>query len=357
MNQSDQPLQNSQPDQMRPRNRLEDEIELMDYLRVIWKWKYLIVAGTLICAVAAGVISFSMPKVYRISMVLQPGMLTRNGDGNAVYVDSPHNIKAIIEAGAFDREILDRVGGSHSNDLAESLRFKINIPAKSDTLKVSHETSDVNRGSQILAKLGQILLEKYGERVAYFQNEYETQIDSKKVELSYCEAKKRVCEQRIKNLEKRIEKLTPQIELVRKDTASLIQERDKFLSNNTNESNMISTILYMNTIQHNISLENSYRQEIDSYVTRKEDEELEVKELNLQLNRLVEEIKDLEFKKNNVKNIEILQPPTRSPHAIKPKINLNAMLAGVVGLFGMLFLAFFLEYIQKHRGEIGGKVK
>lgn len=48
------------------REQFEDEIELMDYLLVMWKWKYLIVAGTLICAVAEVVISFSMPKVYSI---------------------------------------------------------------------------------------------------------------------------------------------------------------------------------------------------------------------------------------------------------------------------------------------------
>jgi len=40
--------------------QFKDEIELMDYLRVMWKWKYLIVGGTLICAIAAGVISFSI---------------------------------------------------------------------------------------------------------------------------------------------------------------------------------------------------------------------------------------------------------------------------------------------------------
>jgi len=27
--------------------KFDDEIELIDYLRVIWKWKYVIVAGTL----------------------------------------------------------------------------------------------------------------------------------------------------------------------------------------------------------------------------------------------------------------------------------------------------------------------
>ena len=43
----------------------EDEINLIDYLRVLWKWKWLIIAGTLICAVAAAVISSQMPKIYR----------------------------------------------------------------------------------------------------------------------------------------------------------------------------------------------------------------------------------------------------------------------------------------------------
>jgi len=38
-------LQQTKPDEHR--YYPEDEIELMDYLLVIWKWKYLILAGTL----------------------------------------------------------------------------------------------------------------------------------------------------------------------------------------------------------------------------------------------------------------------------------------------------------------------
>lgn len=37
-------LQQTRPDE--PRYYPEDEIELMDYLLVIWKWKYLILVGT-----------------------------------------------------------------------------------------------------------------------------------------------------------------------------------------------------------------------------------------------------------------------------------------------------------------------
>lgn len=50
----------------------EDEIELMDYLLVIWKWKYLIVAGTAICVIAASIISFAILNRYRVDMILAP---------------------------------------------------------------------------------------------------------------------------------------------------------------------------------------------------------------------------------------------------------------------------------------------
>ena len=84
----------------------------------------------------------------------------------------------------------------------------------------------------------------------------------------------------------------------------------------------------------------------------KEEEKIELKKLNRQLDQLREEIKRLEFNEDNVQSIEILKPPSRSAYPIKPKIKLNVMLAGIVGLFIMLFLAFFLEYIQRHRDEL-----
>jgi uncharacterized protein involved in exopolysaccharide biosynthesis len=56
--------------------------------------------------------------------------------------------------------------------------------------------------------------------------------------------------------------------------------------------------------------------------------------------------------KNDIQDIQVIQPPTSSPSVIKAKIKRKVMLAGAVGLFLSLFLAFFLEYIGKYkRGE------
>ncbi len=88
--------QHSEPQSHRI-DQFEDEIVLMDYLVVIWKWKYLILVGTFLCAVAAAVVSFQMPKVYAINTVLQPGILRVTQEGKTVYIDSAQNLKAIIE--------------------------------------------------------------------------------------------------------------------------------------------------------------------------------------------------------------------------------------------------------------------
>ena len=42
-----------------------DEINLMDYIQVIRKRKWLIITGTLLCVVVAGIVSLLMPKIYR----------------------------------------------------------------------------------------------------------------------------------------------------------------------------------------------------------------------------------------------------------------------------------------------------
>jgi LPS O-antigen subunit length determinant protein (WzzB/FepE family) len=335
----------------RSRNDFEDEIELMDYLRVLWKWKYLVVAGTFICATVAWAISFSMPKVYRISMVLEPGVLMIGGTGKEVYVDSPQNIEAIIETGTLDREILSNISEYSNGASPASLKFKTNTPKGSNTLKVSYETSNKQAGLRVLEQLGQSLLKRYSKDVASFQNEYVTGIALKKVEVANCEARKRSTEQHIKNIEKRIDELRSQIDFLRKNTASLLKLRDEFLSSNSSQSNILAAVLHTNTIQQNIALENTYRQEVDNCMTEREDKKLNLQELDSESKRLLEQIKDLEFKKNNVQGIEVVQAPTASPHPVRPRTQLNVMLAGAVGLFVMLFLAFFLEYVQRHRAE------
>lgn len=327
-----------------------DEMQLMDYLGVMWKWKVLIVVGTLCCGAAAVLISFKMPKIYRTSMIIELGVVTTDR-GKDVYIDTPQNLKAIILSGAFDKEILGNVGRSGKVS-ARSLKFEVTPVKKAENLvEVSYETRDIEMGLQVLNQLGELLSKRYDEKVKYFRSEYQTEIDLAQNELAEIEAEERTSEARGKSYAARIDEMRSEIMSLRKNMASLIKKRDKLLSNGKNETTITSAILCANTIQQNIALENSYRLEINDYTTWQEVEKLRMESLDTREEGLMQRIENAKAKMSAVQNIGILRSPFGNRNPIKPRTRLNVMLGFVGGAFLMIFASFFLEYIQRQRSQ------
>ena len=499
--------------QSHPYNPYEDEIELMDYLKVLWKWKYFILLGTLACAVVAAIISFNITKIYRINTVLAPGVAKVEGNGIITYIGSSQEIKTLIETGALEDTVLKQIKVTNEEDRPKTLSFKITTPKGSNALEVAYETPQIDLGLQILTHLNQALLQKFDGIVKYFEEEYTiqmrskssessrvtekienaknailtlqaenrsavseikaeisskeseiatneaekdrmiseisnnisfkkskiekikaetlSQIDQKKNGISSLKARINGKEKQITNLEKRIVDLNEEIVRISNNTDLLIEERNKFLASTKNENNILASVMYTTTIQQNISYLNTLRSTVNNVNHRIFEEKVGIKELendvkdmdaqifdlqkqseiecgqilldieekqaqktNLQKqttyknqtlksdiedskaqieslmsqinsksqslnaqvialesekNYIMEEIKNLEFKKNYVQNIQILQPPKSSLGPIKPKKKLNVLLAGVVGLFLTVFLAFFIEYVSRHK--------
>jgi uncharacterized protein involved in exopolysaccharide biosynthesis len=75
----------------------------------------------------------------------------------------------------------------------------------------------------------------------------------------------------------------------------------------------------------------------------------QISDLESQRKYTSEEIKILEYKKDNIQNIQILKPPMTNRDPIKPNKRLIVILAAMVGLFMMVFLSFLLEYISKNK--------
>jgi len=322
----------------------------MDYLLVIWRWKYVILGGSLLCALIAGVISFQMSKIYSISTVLLPGILRVGENGNNVYIDSPANINGLLQAGTFNGRILDALKKTSKEELPKELKFSVNIPQSSNTLRISYESSDIDQGMLVLSHLNNFLSEKYDELIKYYQNEYVKEIEMKRAQIDSHKAILQSSKQRIKALQKRINELQSEVDLINNNTIALIKERDKLLSRNSSD-NILSSILYTNTIQQNLTLANTYKNEINEYNSQKENENANVGKTQNTIKELLEEIKNLEFKSNNIGSIQILQPPSPSPYPVKPKKKQIVLLAAVVGGFIMLFIAYFSEYLSKHKNK------
>jgi len=327
----------------------EDEIELIDLLRVVWKWKYLIIGGTLVCAVAAIVISLIMPKIFRIETIIRPGILSFGEDGESVYIDTPDNIKALIETGAFDKKILDNLEESNTPDVPRELHLKVTLPASSSTLKINCDTAHTDQGIAILKLLGRFLMEEYGNLVGYFQNEIVRDINIEKAGIQRISTMKKSHETNIENITKRIHELETEIVFIDNNTSYLNKERNKLLSKGKNESNILSVLLYSNTIQQNLQLANDYKNEIKDLKLKKETELQQISELENEFQKRLAEIENLNIKKSNIQNIQVIQKPYSSKYPIKPKKMLMVILAVFVGIFAMIFFAFLLEYISRNK--------
>lgn len=348
--------------ELQPYETYEDEIELMDLLKVLWKWKYLIIAGILAFAVLAAVISANMSKIYEVKMVVAPGLLKIDDNGKRLYIDSIKNIKTMIESGTFN----DRILSGLDKDLEKGpIKFKIEAPKDSNALRVLLETTDKTLGLKIMSDLGNLLQDKYKTVVAYYQQEYGMQKDHKNSEVEKLngaiadeKAQIKANKLKIKDLSRSEKEIEKEIGGIGKNTELLISERNKFLSKQKHDENILSALLYTNTIQESIAYLNTLRITTNGIKSDINDAQLNVERsensiagFDSQKKLISEEIADIEFKKNAIENIQILQHPKSSLSPVKPKIKLNILLAAIVGLFLTIFAAFFIEYISKHKAD------
>ena len=330
-------------------DQLDDEIKLMDCLKVIWKWKKLIILGTTVIVIVAGVISFLMPKVYSIQMVLEPGIIKVSEDGQNIYAESQENIKALIETGAFDRDILNSLKDTNKGHIPKFLHYKVSVPIGSNAITISYQAPDIKLGVDILKKLSEHLQNRHSQLGIRYKNELMIEIQTKKTEVSNLVAEKEASKQMIKNMDKRISGLVSEISDMKKNTESLIKETNQCVLRGNNKQDILSIILYTNILQQDLTFTSILNNDLEQLVSKRDEKMVSVENLKNQITILEQEIKNLDYRKTHIQNIVIIQPPTSCPVPIKLKKNLIAVLGAVFGLFLMLFLAFFLEYIQRHR--------
>jgi len=78
----------------------------------------------------------------------------------------------------------------------------------------------------------------------------------------------------------------------------------------------------------------------------------DIRNMELKIGSTEKEVRWVKKEKEAIHNVGLIEPPRPPEDPIKPKTFLNIVLGGVTGVFVMLFLAFFLEYLQKNRKRL-----
>ncbi|KKN25128.1 hypothetical protein LCGC14_0888010, partial [marine sediment metagenome] len=86
----------------------EGEIELIDFLNIIWKRKWLIILSTFFLVIAAGVISFLLPPKWEIDALIQPSKFlikTAGGQYEEIVIIDPKQIASQINQATYNNKI------------------------------------------------------------------------------------------------------------------------------------------------------------------------------------------------------------------------------------------------------------
>jgi len=270
----------------------EQEIELMDYLRVIWKRRWLIVGGTLVSMIAALVVSLIQPEMYQTTLDLKIGQVWQNP------IDDPNLVAAVINNEPFLDKVRQKTG-------------------------LSYTAYEMKKSKTVVAKV----VDKAPLLVNVVAREHSPK---KAVELAETVADLIILEH-----QPRFEELISEYIRYEKELESQVQVMQRELQE-------LETILKR---QHT-------NPQVDASDLVLFQSQLEGKKGQLvNFIRELRDVKNNNTSKSRSDNTRVIFPPPIPENHVNPKSGLNMMIAAIIGLMVFLLLAFFLEYLDqvKHK--------
>ena len=135
--------------------QFDDEIDLMDYIKVILKRKKLILFVFWGFIIVLGVVSFLMPKVYRIDNILIVGKM-----GDSLLIEPPVELVERINSDVYKPLIKKNL----KIDEKDYPKIKAENPSGTSFIKLTIDSSNIELAKNILNEINNIILEEHKEK-------------------------------------------------------------------------------------------------------------------------------------------------------------------------------------------------
>lgn len=370
----------------------EDEMELMDYLNALWKRKWLIIIFTLVCVIAMGIVSFLLPSKWEVEILMQPSKFvvkTEQGNFEEVLVTPPQQIAGQINERSYNQIIAAEL----NLDMKKFPELEAQTLKDTSLIRVSTETDEVEKAQAVFLSLFKHLkieldrkvdveMKNLDTQIATWQNKIQhnrlvikdnlNEIELKKIEknktaqeIISAKNKLDISKERVKSIMEEMGKVKSRIEEIEEQQKNALAEKKQV-------NDAISLLLYSNEIQHNLRYYNTLDEKLSNESITQENLSLsienkkeDIKMLDKEIEKLRNNIDKIENEIENIKNhkahvedqkaridyAQLVKEPTLSLYPVSPKKKLNVFIAGILGLFISTFLALFLDYVQKHKGD------
>jgi len=323
--------------------------DLIDYLEICWKRKWLILIPTLFLVLAAAAISFVLPKVWEVSGAILPSkILTQSQQGlyaEAVFVDAKQ-ISGQIKEGSYNKMIADEL----KLDLKEIPKLKAENIKDTNLILISLRHQDVEKAQMIFQALIKLLKKELDTKPAIEINGLETNIKQNEIEITGLEqeievtkVKINITAKRKKEIEQEMEKTAKMIEALETDQRQFLKERKK------TEAESLAMLLYSSNIQLNFR----YYDELNELLTSKKMEEislnLAIEKNGLRIKQLSNEMNNLKEKRGRIDFAQLIKPPVASLDPVSPKKGVIIAATAIISLSLFIFFAFTLESFDRKK--------
>lgn len=354
----------------------EQDFELMAYLDILLKRKWLILLPTLGFALAAAVISLFLPKIWEITAIIQPGRFsvqTETGQFEEVVVTDPKQIAGQINQEAFNHIIAAEL----NRDVRTLPRVRAENLRDTKLVKMTIRNKDVPTSLAVLNQIFTLVKADLDKRVDVEFKSLESEIlsndnkikeknldiqaqgyemDSLKEEVVGLKNKLAISEARDKSL-------IGEKDAVKKRIEALDEQNKKVLAEKRDSAEAMGFLLYSNEIQQSLRYLGTLEKNLSEERVNQEDlKNLAAKRIGrikkigtlIEINKTqIEEIKNknalLNQKRGRIDYTLLVKEPQTSINPVAPSKVKNAFLAGIASLFVFTFLALVLEFYGRYK--------
>ena len=370
----------------------EDEIELMDYLNVIWKKKWLIILPTLFCVIIVGIISFRLPHIWEVDAIIQPSKFfvqTESGQFEEVLVVSPKQIAGQINQQSYSPLIAAEL----NMDIKTFPKLKAENLRDTNLVRISIRENDTEKAKLILSSLFNHLKTDMDRKIDVEIKGIDTRIEAQENSIKQNELtiKDKLNEIKLKEIEKNMKSqeilsavnkvkisedrgksILNELKTVKERISEIEKQQKNAFAEKKEGAEALGLLLYSNEIQNNLRYYNTLDEKLSSEKIIQENLDLQIKagkeeirKFDNQIEKVKTEIDKIKNTTENIKNeinllnekkgridyAQLIKEPTSSLGPVSPRKKLNVLIAGILSLMIFTILAFFLEYIRKNKAK------
>lgn len=359
-----------------------EEVTLMDYLRVIWRRKWLILLPSLLLALTAMILSSILKPKWEVDMIIQPSKFlvqTQDGKYEEVIAVSPAQIARQINERSYNNQIASEL----NLDKKKLPKYTAENLKDTNLIRVFLREKDANQGEAILRSLFNIIAKRLDQKIDVETKSIDAQIvtaenaikktemdvQSKEIEKNSNKQKILASTKKLAISQERVQSISEEMKAAKKRIDELEAQQKEALLERQEGRDAISLLLYANEVQNNLRYYNTLDEKVSYEKVVQENFRLEIKEtegeikqLDTQIEKLKNEMADMDNqialfkeKKGRIDYAQMIKEPTPSLQPVSPKKKLNVLMAGFFGLTLFTLLAFFLEYLKKQMALDGQK--